>query len=89
MTSEQKLARQAMMFLDYGGKTLTTLLRMLLLAVVVVFEGIGRVFLALETLVENDAREVERAQKGIQVGAIAFAAMPKRRTKSVAGSLRP
>jgi hypothetical protein len=74
--TQQKLARQAITFLNCGGKALNALLRMLLLAVAVVFEGISRIFLILETSIEQDAREVERARKSSQVRAITFTTLP-------------
>ena len=89
MRSEQKLARQAKIFLNCGGQAMTALLRMLLLSVAIVFERIGGVCLVLETLIGNDAREAERARKSSPVRAITFTAMPKRKAKPIAGNLRP
>ena len=49
---------------------------MLLLSMAVVFEGIGKFFLVLETSIERDAGDTERAQKLSQVHAITFTALP-------------
>jgi hypothetical protein len=74
--TQQKLAREAATFLNCGGKALTALLRMLLLSVAVVFEGIGKIFSVLESSIEHDAREAELARKSRPVRAITFKAMP-------------
>jgi hypothetical protein len=76
-TTQQKLARQATTFLNCGGKAVVALIRMLLLSVAVVFEGIGKTFAALEGLIKEDAFEAERAQKSSPVRAITFKALPK------------
>jgi hypothetical protein len=73
--TQQKLARHATTFLNCGGKALTALLRMLLLSFAVVFEGISRIFVVLDTSID-DARDVERARKSSEVRAIAFTALP-------------
>jgi hypothetical protein len=72
--TQQKLEHQAIAFLNCGGKALTALLSMLLLSLAVFFECIGKFFVVLETQIENDARETERAQKSSQVRAITFTA---------------
>ena len=75
--TQQKLARQATIFLNCGGKALTALLRMLLLSVATVFEGVSKSFLLMDDSIEQDAREAERAQqKSSQVCAITFSALP-------------
>jgi hypothetical protein len=73
--TQQKFARQATTFLNCGGKALTALLRMLLLLVAVVFEGISKIFLILETSTE-DTQENERARRGSEVHAIEFTPLP-------------
>ena len=73
--TQQKFARQATTFLNCGGKALTALLRMLLLLFAVVFEGISKIFIILETSIE-DTREAEGAGKGSEVRAIEFTALP-------------
>lgn len=75
-TTQQKLARQAVTFLDYGGKAMTALVRMLLLSLAVVFEGIGIVLLVLESSMDRDAGKAERVQKSGPVRAIKFKALP-------------
>ena len=75
--TQQKLARQATLFLNCGGKALTALLRMLLLSVAAVFEGVSKGFLYMDNSIEQDARDAERAQqKSSQVCAITFSALP-------------
>lgn len=61
--TQQKLARQGTIVLNFGGKALTALLRILLLSVAVVFEGVSRVFLFLDDIIADDIRETERAAK--------------------------
>ncbi len=73
--TQQKFARQATTFLNCGGKALTALLHMLLLLFAVVFEGISKIFVTLETSIE-DTREIERAGKGSEVRAINLTALP-------------
>jgi hypothetical protein len=75
--TQQKLARQATIFLNCGGKALTALLRMLLLSVATVFEGVSKAFLFMDNSIEQDARDAERAQeeKSSQVCAITFSAL--------------
>jgi hypothetical protein len=75
--TQQKLARQATVFLNCGGKALTALLRMLLLTLAAVFEGVSKVFLFMDNSIEQDARDAERAQQqSSQVCAISFSALP-------------
>ncbi len=75
--TQQKLARQATVFLNCGGKALTALLRMLLLTLATVFEGVSKVFLFMDNSIEQDARDAERArQQSSQVCAITFSALP-------------
>jgi hypothetical protein len=75
-TTQQKLARQAITFLDYGGKAMTALVRMLLLSLAVVFEGIGIVLLVLESSMDHEAGKAERVRKGSPVRAIKFKTLP-------------
>ena len=51
--TQQKLARQATIFLNCGGKALTALLRMLLLSFAVVFEGVSKAFLLLDNSISR------------------------------------
>lgn len=84
--TQQKLARQAMTLLDHGGKALTALIGMLLLAVAVVFEGIGGVALVLATLIERDVCGAECRQKSSRVRAIRLTAMPSEKRNQLQGA---
>jgi hypothetical protein len=75
-TTQQKLARQAVTFLDYGGKAMTALVRTLLLSLAVVFEGIGIVLLVLESSMDRDAGKAERVQKSGLEAAYAYKPAP-------------
>jgi hypothetical protein len=76
-TTQQKLARQAVTFLDYGGKAMTALARMVLLSLAVVFEGIGIVLLVLESSMDHESGKAERGQRGSRVRAIKFKSLPR------------
>jgi hypothetical protein len=84
--TQQKLARQAMTFLDYGGKALNALLSMLLLAAAVVFEGIGGAALVLATLIEHDVCGAEFGQKSSRARAIRLTAMPSEKRNRLQGT---
>lgn len=83
--TQQKLARQATVFLNCGGRVVTAVIRMLLLSVAVVFESVSRVCLFLDTAIENDARETERAQKR-NVAGMTLTAVPSGERISLEGA---
>lgn len=77
--TQQKLERQLTVVLNCGGKALTALLRILLLFVAVVFEGVSRAFLFLDNIIADDIRETERASRQAPDGrSIALTAVPNK-----------
>ena len=74
--TQQKLARQATIFVNFGGRALTALLRIVLLSIAAVFEAVSRVFLFLEVALERDAVEMDRARKRTGVRSFTLAIPP-------------
>jgi hypothetical protein len=73
---QQKLARQMTLVVNCGGKAITALLRMLLLVVAALFEGVSLFFSRLEEVVAVESNETEAARKNAEVRAVSFPAVP-------------
>jgi hypothetical protein len=70
--TQQKLAKQATLFVNCGGKAVTALLRVVLLVVAVLFEAIGILFSQIEEAIAASIKDTEAAPKGQKVSAVAF-----------------
>ncbi len=57
--TQQKLARQAAIFLNCGGKAMTAIMRLMFLAVAVLFEAIGLLFSRIDEVMADTLSEAE------------------------------
>jgi len=61
--TQQKLVRQGTVFVNSGGKAISAVLRIVLLLMAVLFEGISILFSRMEDAIASDLSETERANK--------------------------
>jgi hypothetical protein len=72
--TQQKLTRQVTIFLNSGGKAVTAVLRLLLLAVAVLFEAVSIFFSRIEEVLASNLSETEAANKHHEAHAFTLAA---------------
>lgn len=61
--TQQKLAEQATVFVNSGGKALTAIVQMLLLSLAVLFEAVSLLFSHLDEVIASDFGVAERPKE--------------------------
>jgi len=61
--TQQKLAEQAAVFVNSGGKALTAIVQILLLSVAVLFEAVSLLFSHLDDVIATDLKETQSANE--------------------------